>query len=76
MARRSSAGRVARHDRERDLRPHPRHGEELLEELALLGVREAEQLHGVLANVQVGLDDDLVGTVGLLDRGGRGAGCR
>ena len=60
--------RIAGDDGERHLRPDARDGEELLEELALLRVREAEELHGVLADVEVRLDDDLVGPVGLLDR--------
>ena len=36
-------------------------GEELLEELSLRSVGEAVQLQRVLADMQVGLDDDLVG---------------
>ena len=62
------AGRVARHDRERHLGPDSRNGEQLLEELALVGVREAEELHCVLAHVEMRLEDDLVRPVRLLHR--------
>ena len=62
------AGRVAGYDRERDLGADSRNGEKLLEELALVGVREAEELHRVLAHVEMRLEDDLVRFVGLFHR--------
>ena len=52
-------GRRAGDDRERDLRPHARHAEQQLEELALLGGREAVELQRVLADDGVDLDRDL-----------------
>src|SRR5262245_5343005 len=66
------SGGVAGDDRERNLGAHTGDRQKLLEELALVGVSEAEELHGVLAYVQVRLDDDLVRTVCLAHRGGSG----
>ena len=51
-ARRRRAG----DDRERDLRPDAGHAEQQLEQLALVGRREAVELERVLAHVEVGLD--------------------
>src|SRR6185436_20950815 len=65
------ARRIARHDRERDLGPDSADGEQLLEKLALVGIGEAEKLHGILTYVQMGLDDYLVRAVRLLHRGRR-----
>ena len=65
--------RVAGDDCESDLRADAGDGEQLLEELALGGFCEAEELERVLADVQVRLDDHLVGAVGLANRGRRRA---
>src|SRR5205823_9955426 len=65
------AWRVARHDRESNLRSDSTDREELLEELALAGVREAVELERVVANVQMGLEDHLVRSFGLEHRAGR-----
>src|SRR6185295_14969763 len=48
--------RRSRDDGERNLRADARDGEEMDEELALLGIREPVQLERVLANVEVGVD--------------------
>src|SRR5579884_3641191 len=64
-------GRGTRHDRERHLRADTVHREELDEELALAPVGEAVELQRVLAHVQIRLDDDLVGAVGLPHRARR-----
>src|SRR6185436_1307492 len=45
--------------------------EQLLEKRALAGVREAVELHGVLAHVEMGLEHDLGRALRLLDRRGR-----
>ena len=63
---------VARDNRERHLRADAGDREELLEELPLGSVGKAVQLERVLADVQVGLDDDLDGALRLLYH----AGCR
>ena len=52
-------GGRARDDGERDLRADAAHGEEVDEQLALLGVGEAVELERVLADVEVRLDRDL-----------------
>ena len=52
--------RGAGDDRERDLRPDSRDAEQELEQLALVGRREAVELQRVLAHVQVGLDRRLL----------------
>jgi hypothetical protein len=62
------ARRIAGHDRERDLGPDSRNREQLLEELALVLIREAEELHRVLAHVEVRLEDDFIDSVGPLRR--------
>jgi hypothetical protein len=62
------ARRIARHDRESHLGPDSRNREQLLEELALVAVREAEELHRVLAHVEMRLEDDLFRSVRLLHR--------
>ena len=68
----ASSRRVARHDGERDLGPDAGDREQLLEELAFLRAGEAEELHRVLTDVEVGLDGDLLCAVCLLYRRGRG----
>ena len=64
-------GRRAGDDRERDLRPDPGHREQVQEELALGRLGEAVELQRVLADVQVGLDDDLAPALGGAHRAGR-----
>ena len=65
-ARRRRAG----DHRERDLRPDAADREQLREQLALVGVREAVELQRVLAHVQEGLDRQLSPAVGPLSTPG------
>ena len=51
-------------DRERDLRADPADREQLREELALRGVREAVELERVLADMEKGLHADLTARLG------------
>ncbi len=51
--------RRAGDDGQRDLRPHAADGEQVHEQLALLGIAEAVELERVLAYVEVRLDGDL-----------------
>ena len=71
IARRSSAGVEPGDDRERDLRPDAVDGEQLHEELALVGVGEAVELQRVLADVQVRLDRHLAAAVARRERARR-----
>src|SRR5262249_21342131 len=52
-------------DGERDLGPDTGDGQKMREELPLLRVREAVELEGVLAHVQIGLEHDLLGAARL-----------
>ena len=64
-------GRRAGDHRERDLRADAAHGQEVHEELTLLGVGEPVQLEGVLAHVEVRLDRHLGAGGGPAQNGGR-----
>src|SRR4051794_26270236 len=61
------------HDRERDLRPDAVDRQQLNEQLALAGLREAVKLQCVLPHVEVRVQRDLLGAVGEPYRGGRGS---
>jgi hypothetical protein len=56
-------GGVAGDDREGHLGPDAADRQKLLEELALARFREAVEVEGVVAHVQVGLEHDLLGAV-------------
>jgi hypothetical protein len=58
-------GRGAGHDCERDLRADALDGEQQREELPLGRLGEAEELQGILAHVQIGLEHDLAPRLGL-----------
>ena len=69
-------GRRAGDDRERDLRPDARDAEQQLEQLALVGGREAVELERVLAHVQVRLDRRLLADARVAPAASRRRGSR